>query len=145
MNKTHDFKFNLPEYTDVVDVSDLNDNFIVIDDALMAGLCTKEYTGNNMGSSDPASRDYAWAPWFEIKNDNEFEVTVTDRNLDPELPTATITIEAGKSYRKYINGTYYMNFYVQDQHDVTFKWFVNAQKYISELEARIEALENANT
>ena len=132
MNKTHEFKFNLPAYSDPVDVADLNDNFIVIDDALMAGLCRKEYTGNNMGSSDPASRKYAWAPWFEIQNDNEFEVTVTDRNVDPTLPQATITIAAGQSFRKYVNGTYYLNFYVQDQHDVTFKWFTDAETYINE-------------
>lgn len=132
MQKTHDFKFNLPAYSDPVDVEDFNDNFTVIDDALMAGLCKKEYTGNNMGSSDPSSRKYAWAPWFEIQNDNEFEVTVTDRNLDPSLPAATITIAAGQSFRKYINGTYYLNFYVQDQHDVTFKWFTDAETYINE-------------
>ena len=127
MNKTHDFKFNLPEYSDSVDIDDINENFGVIDDALMAGLCKKEYTGNNMGSNDPATRNYAWAPWFEIVNDNEFDVTVTDRNFE-----TTITIEAGKTHRQYINGTYYMNFYVQDLHDVTFRWFINAQKYIDE-------------
>lgn len=143
MNKTHDFKLNLPDYTDSVDIEDMNENFIVIDDALMAGLCRKEYTGNNMGSSDPALKNYAWAPFYEIKNENEFDVVVTDRNISPDLPGASITIEAGATYRKYINGTYYMNFFVQDQHDVTFRWYVNAQKVIDELEARVAALEAA--
>lgn len=129
MNKTHDFKLNMPDYSDAVDIDILNDNFRVIDDALMAGLCEKEYTGNNMGSSDPASRKYAWAPWFEIKNENDFDVQVTDRNFE-----TTITIEAGGTYRKYIVGTYYMNFYVQDQHDVTFRWFTDAETRINEID-----------
>ena len=128
MNKTHDFKLNMPDYSDTVDIEDINDNFRVIDDALMAGLCEKQYTGNNMGNSDPDLRDYAWAPWFEIKNENDFDVQVTDRNFE-----TTITIEAGGTYRKHIVGTYYMNFYVQDQHNVTFRWFIDAQKYIDEL------------
>ena len=134
MNRTHDFKLNMPDYSDVVDIDILNDNFRVIDDALMAGLCRKEYTGNNMGSSDPASRKYAWAPFYEIKNENEFDVVVTDRNISPDLPGASITIEAGATYRKYINGTYYMNFYVQDQHDVTFRWFCDAETRIKEID-----------
>lgn len=138
MNRTHDFKLNMPDYSDAVDIDILNDNFRVIDDALMAGLCEKEYTGNNMGSSDPATRKYAWAPWFEIKNENDFDVQVTDRNFE-----TTITIEAGTTYRKYIVGTYYMNFYVQDQHDVTFRWFCDAETRINELESRIAALEAA--
>lgn len=141
MNKTNDFKFNLPGYTDAVDVEDFNDNFRGIDDALMAGLCKKNYTGNNMGSSDPSARKYAWAPWFEIVNDNEFDVVVTDRNAPVESEEATINIAAGQTVRKYINGRYYMNFYVQDQHDVTFKWFTDAESVIEELEARIAALE----
>lgn len=129
MNKTHDFKLNMPDYSDAVDIDILNDNFRVIDDALMAGLCEKEYTGNNMGSSDPASRKYAWAPWFEIKNENDFDVQITDRNFE-----TTITIEAGETYRKHIVGTYYMNFYVQDQHDVTFRWFCDAETRIKEID-----------
>ena len=132
MNKTNDFKYNLPGYSDPVDIEDLNDNFRGIDDALMAGLCKKDYTGNNMGSSDPSARKYAWAPWFEIVNDNEFDVVVTDRNAPVESEEATINIAAGQTFRKYINGRYYMNFYVQDQHDVTFKWFTNAETYINE-------------
>jgi len=132
MNKTNDFKFNLPAYSDPVDVEDLNDNFRGIDDALMAGLCKKDYTGNNMGSSDPSARKYAWAPWLEIVNDNEFDVVVTDRNAPVESEEATINIAAGQTFRKYVNGRYYMNFYVQDQHDVTFKWFTNAETYINE-------------
>lgn len=132
MNKTNDFKYNLPAYSDPVDIEDLNDNFRGIDDALMAGLCKKDYTGNNMGSSDPSARKYAWAPWFEIVNDNEFDVVVTDRNAPVESEEATINIAAGQMFRKYINGRYYMNFYVQDQHDVTFKWFTNAETYINE-------------
>lgn len=132
MNKTNDFKYNLPAYSDPVDIEDLNDNFRGIDDALMAGLCKKDYTGNNMGSSDPSARKYAWAPWLEIVNDNEFDVVVTDRNAPVESEEATINIAAGQTFRKYINGRYYMNFYVQDQHDVTFKWFTNAETYINE-------------
>ena len=132
MNKTNDFKYNLPAYSDPVDIEDLNDNFRGIDDALMAGLCKKDYTGNNMGSSDPSARKYAWAPWFEIVNDNEFDVVVTDRNAPVESEEATINIAAGQTFRKYINGRYYMNFYVQDQYDVTFKWFTNAETYINE-------------
>ena len=132
MNKTNDFKYNLPAYSDPVDIEDLNDNFRGIDDALMAGLCKKDYTGNNMGSSDPSARKYAWAPWLEIVNDNEFDVVVTDRNAPVGSEEATINIAAGQTFRKYINGRYYMNFYVQDQHDVTFKWFVNAETYINE-------------
>ena len=132
MNNTNDFKFNLPGYTDAVDVEDLNDNFRVIDDALMAGLCKKDYTGNNMGSADPSARKYAWAPWLEIVNDNEFDVVVTDRNAPAGSEEATINIAAGQTFRKYINGRYYMNFYVQDQYDVTFKWFTNAETYINE-------------
>lgn len=132
MNKTNDFKYNLPAYSDPVDIEDLNDNFRGIDDALMAGLCKKDYTGNNMGSSDPSARKYAWAPWLEIVNDNEFDVVVTDRNAPVESEEATINIAAGQTFRKFINGRYYMNFYVQDQHDVTFKWFTNAETYINE-------------
>ena len=132
MNKTNDFKYNLPAYSDPVDIEDLNDNFRGIDDALMAGLCKKDYTGNNMGSSDPSARKYAWAPWLEIVNDNEFDVVVTDRNAPVGSEEATINIAAGQTFRKYINGRYYMNFYVQDQHDVTFKWFTNAETYINE-------------
>lgn len=143
MNKTNDFKFNLPAYSDPVDIEDLNDNFRAIDDALMAGLCKKDYTGNNMGSSDPSARKYAWAPWLEIVNDNEFDVVVTDRNAPVESEEATINIAAGQTFRKYINGRYYMNFYVQDQHDVTFKWFCDAETRINELESRIAALEAA--
>ena len=141
MNKSNDFKFYLPEYTDAVDVEDLNDNFRVVDDALMAGLCEKEYVGNNMGSSDPSARKYAWAPWLEIVNDNEFDVVVTDRNAPVGSEEATINLVAGQTFRKYINGRYYMNFYVQDQYDVTFKWFTDAESVIEELEARIAALE----
>lgn len=133
MRNTHSFKMNLPEMSDPVDVRELNDNFLVIDDALMAGLCKKELTTNNMGSSDPASRKYGWAPWIEIYNGNEFDVVVIDRNA-PDLPSGTINIEAGGTYRMFINGTYYMNFYVQDQHDVTFKWFTNAETRINEIE-----------
>ena len=133
MRNTHSFKMNLPEMSDPVDVNELNDNFLVIDDALMAGLCKKELTTNNMGSSDPASRKYGWAPWLEIYNGNEFDVVVIDRNA-PDLPSGTINIEAGDTYRMYINGTYYMNFYVQDQHDVTFRWFTNAETRINEIE-----------
>lgn len=133
MRNTHSFKMNLPEMSDPVDVNELNDNFLVIDDALMAGLCKKELTTNNMGSSDPASRKYGWAPWLEIYNGNEFDVVVIDRNA-PDLPSGTINIEAGKTHRMFINGTYYMNFYVQDQHDVTFKWFTNAETRINEIE-----------
>lgn len=133
MRNTHSFKMNLPEMTDAVDVNELNDNFLVIDDALMAGLCKKELTTNNMGSSDPASRKYGWAPWLEIYNGNDFDVVVIDRNA-PDLPSGTINIEAGETYRMYINGTYYMNFYVQDQHDVTFRWFTNAETRINEIE-----------
>lgn len=132
MNKTNDFKYNLPAYSDPVDIEDLNDNFRGIDDALMAGLCKKDYTGNNMGSSDPSARKYAWAPWLEIVNDNEFDVVVTDRNAPVGSEEATINIAACQTFRKYINGRYYMNFYVQDQHDVTFKWFTNAETYINE-------------
>ena len=133
MQNSHSFKFNLPEMTDTVDVSELNDNFVTIDNALMAGLCSKELTANNMGSSDPASRKYAWAPWLEITNNNEFAVTVTDRNI-PDLPEGTITIEAGQTFRRFINGTYYMNFYVQNQHDVTFRWFTDSETRINEIE-----------
>lgn len=133
MRNTHSFKMNLPEMSDPVDVRELNDNFLVIDDALMAGLCKKELTTNNMGSSDPASRKYGWAPWLEIYNGNDFDVVVIDRNA-PDLPSGTINIEAGKTHRMFINGTYYMNFYVQDQYDVTFKWFTNAETRINEIE-----------
>ena len=142
MQKTNDFKFNLPEYSDNVDVDQINDNFTVIDDSLMAGLCRKSLETNNMGSSDPASRVYAWAPWFEIKNNNNFAVTVINRVI-PDLPEGTITIEAGETYRQYINGRYYLNMYVVDQYDVTFSWFTDAQTVINELEARIAALEAA--
>ena len=132
MNKTNDFKFDLPEYTDTVDVEDFNDNFRVIDDSLMAGLHKKEYTGNNMGSSDPSARKYAWAPWLEIADNNEFDVVVTDRNAPVGSEEATINIVAGQTFRKYINGRYYMNFYVQDQHDVTFKWFTDSEDALEE-------------
>ncbi|HPY84657.1 MAG TPA: hypothetical protein PLS20_06450, partial [Ruminococcus flavefaciens] len=133
MRNTHRFKMSLPEMSDPVDVRELNDNFLVIDDALMAGLCKKELTTNNMGGSDPASKKYGWAPWIEIYNGNEFDVVVIDRNA-PDLPSGTINIEAGKTHRMFINGTYYMNFYVQDQHEVTFKWYTNAETRINEIE-----------
>lgn len=132
MEQTNFFEFNLPEYSDSVDIEKINENTAKMDQALMAGLCTKTSTGSSIGDGTMAGSPKAWAPYFEIKNDNNVDVVVTDRNYGESL--VTYTVEAGKTFRKYINGIYRMNFTVADSYEVEFKYFVDAQTAIDEIE-----------
>ena len=132
MEQTNFFEFNLPEYSDSVDIEKINENTAKMDQALMAGLCTKTSTGSSIGDGTMAGSPKAWAPYFEIKNENNVDVVVTDRNYGESL--VTYTVEAGKTFRKYINGIYRMNFTVADSYEVEFKYFVDAQTAIDEIQ-----------
>lgn len=143
MKYTNNFKLSKPELTDVIDIREINDNFEVIDLNLMAGLIHQELEASEIGETAITSIR-ARPPYIEIVNNNDFDVTVVDKNLTPEYDSYQFTIPAGDSHRINIeSATYLMYFYVKDQHKVTFKWFIKSEEMIAELAARVAALEAA--
>lgn len=132
MDSTSFFEFKLPEKTDRVDIKDINDNMEKIDHALLSGICKISQTGNSIGDGTQAGSPKGWAPYFEIKNPNDTEVVVTDRNYGGM--DVTYTIAAGKTFRKYFGEMYTMNFIAADSKEVEFSWFVSTQEYIDGLE-----------
>lgn len=139
MKYTKNFKLNKPELTDVIDIREINDNFDAIDSNLMAGLVQQEQTASEMDGTVKAR-----PPYIDITNNNDFDVTVLDRNWSSEFESYQFTIPAGGAHRISLTSSLYsMNFYVQDQHEVTFKWFAGAKEIIDDLTARVAALEAA--
>lgn len=131
MQETDFFQMKMPELTDAVDIRDINSNTGKIDHALLAGLYLKKQTGNSIGDGTQAGSPKAWAPYFEIKNNNETDVVVTDENYGGM--GVTYTVEAGKTFRKNIGDMYPMNFTVADNKEVEFAYYVSAQEAIDEL------------
>lgn len=139
MKYTKNFKLNKPELTDVIDIREINDNFDAIDSNLMSGLIQQEQTASEMDGTVKAR-----PPYIDITNNNDFDVTVLDGNWSPEFESYQFTIPAGSAHRISLTSSLYsMNFHVQDQHEVTFKWFVGAKAIIDDLTARVAALEAA--
>ena len=132
MQETEFFEFNKPDLDDPVDIRKLNSNFDAIDQSLMAGLVTKKRTTNDMGGTLQAGTlEMAWPPFIVFRNNNDFPVTITDRNFSNAIP---ITVPAHDSRRKYIKGSLYpMNFHVDELHEVTFEWMISAEQAINEM------------
>ena len=131
MQETDFFQMKMPELTDAVDIRDINSNTGKIDHALLAGLYLKKQTGNSIGDGTQAGSPKGWAPYFEIKNNNETDVVVTDENYGGM--GITYTVEAGKTFRKNIGDMYPMNFTVADNKEVEFAYYVSAQEAIDEI------------
>lgn len=121
MKTTRTYKLNKPDYSDPIDIDELNENFDVIDFALEATQIKKTRVSNTISEK-------CILPYYRIRNNNDFDVTVTDRNFSVDY-----VIEAGKSKRFDVDGTNTdMNFYVQGLHDVEFEWFVFVKDAIEE-------------
>ena len=121
MKTTRVYKLNKPDYSDPIDIDELNENFDVIDFALEATQIKKTRVSNTISEK-------CILPYYRIRNNNDFDVTVTDRNFSVDY-----VIEAGKSKRFDVDGTNTdMNFYVQGLHEVEFEWFVFVKDAIEE-------------